>query len=234
MPFLLLDQYVVGAADNESARRRARRGGVADVRRPPGRCPARADHARPRPRPADVRAAPAGVERRPERAGVARAGPRGRRDPAARRRRRLVGHRDQRRRQQDRQLPAAAGELRRDDRSGDRRDDGDAARRADQHGARPTDCRPTSSATASGCRRARAACTCRSTARCADRRDARRRSRPVSPSARSRAGTSTPATSTSPPAAPSTFELRLAGTVADPTSVVTWTQPMANPLERFG
>ena len=30
------------------------------------------------------------------------------------------------------------------------------------------------------------------------------------------------------------FELRLAGRVADPEHVVTWTQPMGNPLERFG
>ena len=37
-----------------------------------------------------------------------------------------------------------------------------------------------------------------------------------------------------PPGGTVTFELQLAGTVADPTTVVTWEQPMGSPLEPLG
>ena len=110
----------------------------------------------------------------------------------------------------------------------ERRDHGDAARRAHQQRARRGLPARTSSATSSACRRARAACTCRSTARSASpvRRSTARR--PGSRSARRRAGTCTRGSSTSRPASRSRFEVQLAGTVADPTQVVTWVQPLGS------
>ncbi len=134
IPYLLLDQYVLGAADNDT-----RADGLAEAASLT--FDALLGGALPdpitlvaRPRSADQRAATARLERRSRGAGAAGARPCRRVDPRERRLGRLGGHRVQRRRQQDRPLPPAPGELR-DVHRRERRDDGDAARRAHQQRA---------------------------------------------------------------------------------------------------
>ncbi len=76
-------------------------------------------------------------------------------------------------------------------------------------------------------------CTCRSTAPAADRRALD--GQPTGLDIGTEQGWNVYSRYVDIPAGgTATFELRLAGRVADPERVVTWTQPMGNPLERFG